>query len=211
MTRTLAMLCFVLSTSAVADRGALSLDIGAGGVASAVPALYAEPPKSTVTLSGSFWLGTRYALSNMLELSVTGFFDAPSTVYQNDINLMVDSGSYPGTTQHALWRFGAQGGVRMVFGLRWRFVVGVEVGWAQLLYTQLQHFDVTDPSAAVDYGLQFPEQGVNHFVLSPLLGLEWAAGDHWSLAILPRGQVLVGPRVSWAVVLPLQFSWSWYL
>jgi len=44
-----------------------------------------------------------------------------------------------------------------------------------------------------------------------LVGVEWAAGDHWSLALMPRAQLLLGRDFSWALIIPLQFSYSWYL
>jgi hypothetical protein len=196
---------------AKADRGALSVDVAAGGIAAPVPALLADSPHSTLSMDASFWLGGRYALSNSLELSLTGFFEPPATVFQNDVTLVVESGRYPGTTRHQFLRFGAQAGLHAVFGMRFRFHLGLEVGWAQLVYSGLVHYDVTDSNAAVDYGLQLPDVSRAHLVLAPLLGVEWAAGDKWSLAVLPRAQLLLGDAFSWAVVVPLQFSWSWYL
>jgi hypothetical protein len=195
-----------------ADRGALTVDVAAGGVATTVPAPQAQPAKSTLSFDASFWLGARYALANFLELSVTGFFEPPATLFQNDVTLTTESGSYPGTLRHTFLRFGAQAGVRLVLGMVVRFHLGVEVGWCQQLYTAQQHFDVTNPDAAVDYGLTLPDLSRPTLALSPLVGLEWAAGDSWSLAVLPRAQLLLGAGgFSWAVVLPLQFSWSWYL
>lgn len=211
MNRLAQLVMLLAALSASADRGALSVDVGAGGVAAAVPALKAEPPHSTVSFDASFWLGGRYALTNWFELSATGFFEPPAQLFHNDINLVTDSGTYPGTTRHEFWRFGAQGGARLVLGMRFRFHVGVELGWCQQLYVGQQHFDTSNPQAAVDYGLVLPDASVANFVIAPLLGLEWVGGDSWSFAVLPRAQLLLGPSFSWAVILPLQFSWSWYL
>jgi hypothetical protein len=195
-----------------ADRGALTVDVAGGGVATAVPAPGAQVAKSTVSFDASIWLGVRYALSNSLELSASGYFEPPATLFQNDINLETASGFYPGTLRHSFMRFGGQAGARLVFGMAVRFHVGVEVGWCQQLYSKLQHFDVTNPEAAVDYGLSLPDVSRANVVLSPLVGLEWQAGDAWSLSVVPRTQLMVGAGgLSWALILPLQFSWSWYL
>lgn len=207
----LLLLSMLLSSAALADRGALSVDVGGGGVATAVPALRSQTAKSTVSLDGSIWLGGRYALSNFLEVSLTGYFEPPATLFQNGVDLVTESGTYPGTTRHQFLRFGGQAGVRLVLGMRLRFHLGVEAGWCQQLYSQQQHFDVTNPEAAVDYGLSLPDESRANFVVSPLIGLEWAAGDSWSLSLLPRAQLMFGNGFSWAVIVPLQFSWSWYL
>lgn len=211
MLRLLPFALLLLSAPALADRGALTVDIAGGGVATAVPALHAETPKSTLSFDASIWLGGRYALNNVLELSVSGFFEPPATVFQNDVRFVTGSGTYPGTTRHQFLRFGAQAGVRLVLGMRFRFHVGVEAGWCQQAYSKLQHFDVSNAEAAVDYGLSLPDESHANLVLSPLLGVEWAAGDSWSLAVLPRAQLMLGNGFSWAVIVPLQFSWSWYL
>ena len=201
----------LISVSVLADRGALTVDVAGGGVAAAVPALHAEIAKSTLSFDASVWLGGRYALNNVFEVSLSGFFEPPATVFQNDVQLATGSGTYPGTTRHQFLRFGAQAGLRLVLGMRIRFHLGVEAGWCQQAYSNLQHFDVSNPEAAVDYGLSLPDESHANLVLSPLLGVEWAAGDSWSLALLPRAQLMLGNGFSWAVIVPLQFSWSWYL
>ena len=211
---TCVMLGLVLSANAFADRGALTVDIAGGGSAASVPALMSSTPASppsTVSFDVSGWLGVRYALKNTVELSMTGFFEPPATVYQNDIRLVADSGTYPGTTRHELIRFGAQAGVRLVLGMRFRVHVGLEFGWCQQLYSQLRHFDVLGSSGAVDYGLTLSDASLANLVASPLLGVEWAVGDQWSVSLMPRAQMMLGNAISWAVVVPLQFSWSWYL
>jgi len=211
MTRLLP-LSLLLSTVALADRGALTVDVAGGGVAAAVPALHSETPRSTISFDASIWLGGRYAVTNNFELTATGFFEPPATVFQNDVRLVTSSGVYHGTTRHQFLRFGAQAGARLVLGQVLRFHLGLEAGWCQQAYSKLQHFDVTNPSSAVDYGLNLPDETRANVVISPLVGLEWAAGDKWSLALLPRAQLMLGAAgLSWAVVVPLQFSWSWYL
>lgn len=201
----------LLSAAALADRGALTVDVAGGGVATAVPALHAAPSKSTLSFDASIWLGGRYALSNLLEVTASGFFEPPATVFQNDVQLVTGSGTYPGTTRHQFLRFGAQAGLRLVLGMRFRFHLGLEAGWCQKAYSKLQHFDVSNPEAAVDYGLSLPDESHANLVVSPLLGIEWVTGDSWSLSLLPRAQVMLGNAFSWAIIVPLQFSWSWYL
>lgn len=195
-----------------ADRGALSVDVAVGGAAVGVPAPLTASPVSTVSFDVSVLAGVRYALSNLVELSVSGFFEPPATLFHNDVTLRLDSGDYPGTLKHELMRYGAQAGARLVFGMRFRFHVGLELGWAQLAYSKLVHYDTRNPEAAVDYGLTLADDTRNHLVVSPVAGIEWAAGDKWSFAVLPRAQLMVGSAaVAWAIILPLQFSWSWYL
>jgi hypothetical protein len=48
-------------------------------------------------------------------------------------------------------------------------------------------------------------------MLAPLAGVEWAIGDHWSLSILPRYEQLLGSDGTFAISIPVLFSWSWYL
>lgn len=204
----LAML--LLSSVALADRGALSVDIGGGGVATTVPALQVEVPKSTISFDVSLWLGLRYALKNNLELSVTGFFEPPATIFQNDVRLATSSGTYPGTTRHLFMRGGAQAGARLLFGMRFKLHIGLEAGWCQSVYSEMQHFDVSREEA-VNYGLGLSNVSQPSFVISPLLGIEWVGGDKWSLLVLPRAQLMLGGPLAWALVIPLQFSWSWYL
>lgn len=210
--RWFSLLVLLWSGLAGADRGALSVDVGAGGVATEVPALHVATPKSTLSFDASFWLGGRYALSNGFEVSVTGFFEPPATVFQNDIEVVGDFGVFPGSTRHHFTRFGAQAGVRLVLGMRIRLHVGLEAGWCQGVYSKLQHFNVSSPEGAVDYGLVLPDVVRGAFVLSPLVGVEWTSADSWSLSLLPRAQFFTAEHgIGWAVIAPVQFSWSWYL
>lgn len=216
MRRTTAIATLLLAcTAARAERGALSLDVAGGGVAELVPAPYVAPgSRSTLCISAAAELGLRYAVSHSAELSLTGFALAPAALYQNRATVLLDTGSYPGTLQHQYLRFGASAGARLVLGLRLRFVLGLEAGWSHAILWGLQHWDVR-PDGAVPYSLELRTVTREALLLSPLLGLEWAAGDHWSLSLLPRAHVLVpvGGRegLSWAIILPLQWSWSWYL
>jgi hypothetical protein len=202
----------MLGHLAWADHRALSVDVSGAWSGSSVSALQTTQPQATLSFGPSVWLGARYALTNNLELSATGLFDIPVVVAHNGVVLATDSGDFPGTLVHQTTRFGGLAGARAVFGLVLRVHLGLEVGWSQRLYTGLTMYDDRNPDAAIDYGLGLRDASVGQFVVSPLAGLEWAAGDHWSLAVLPRAQVMLGARqVDWAVLIPLQFSWSWYL
>src|SRR5260370_42687256 len=61
--------------AALADRGALSLDIGAGGSTMALPAPYAAASGSVQGTALLTSLGLRYALQNWIELATTAFFE----------------------------------------------------------------------------------------------------------------------------------------
>ena len=92
-------------------------------------------------------------------------------------------------------------------GLVWRLMAGVEVGWSHRSNFDLQHFN----EMSFDLKLSLPGYSVDNLVLASLVGIEWAGGDHWSLAILPRLEVLLGPEPVVALSVPLTFSWNWYL
>lgn len=207
----LLLLVVLAATPAAADRRAASVDVAGGLTATPVSAPGAQPAKSTASTSASVWLGLRYALSNQLELTATGFYEPSVAVYQNGMVLHDAAGDFPGTLAHGFGRVGGQGGARFVTGLVWRFVAGLEVGAARRSWTNLAMLDDRIPTSPVDYGLTIPNRTDWSFVLAPTVGVEWAGGDHWSIAVLPRAQLLLAKDVSWAVVLPLQFSWSWYL
>jgi hypothetical protein len=209
--RSLLMASLLAASAAFADRGALSLDVGGAGVAVSVPAPLVQSPKSTLSYGGGALLGARYALSNHLEAGVWGFFEMPVTVYQDGVNVVASSGVYPGTLKETFTRGGALAGVHFVFGMRFRLILGLEAGWAASVHSGMKHFDVSDPNAAVDYGLTLNDVTTHALLLSPTVGLQWAAGDKWSLALLPRAQLALGKGAGgWAVSIPLIFSWDFY-
>jgi hypothetical protein len=209
--RVLAVSVLVLATAAAADRGALTVDAAGGVSATSVAAPEASPAKSTTSFAGSIWLGARYALSNTLELTATGFFEPPVMIGQNGITLHDAAGDFPGTLTHAFTRYGGQVGARIVRGYDWRFVAGLELGFAQRAYSQLAMLNDSNPSNVVSYGLTLPDRNAPAFVVSPCIGVEWVPADAWSLSVLPRAQLLLGTGVTWAVVVPIQLSFSWWL
>jgi len=92
----------------------------------------------------------------------------------------------------------------------WRWFVGGELGWAQQSFTRLDLVNVSDPSNPQSYGLGLADRSRGAFVLSPLAGVEWQFADHWSVAIAPRVQVMLGGVGQVAVVLPVSVGYSWY-
>lgn len=211
MPRHLLLLVLLASAPSLADRRAFSVDIAGAWSAGSVAAVQTTAPQSTFTMGPAVWLGARYGLTHHLELSLTGFFETPVTVGHNTVVLRTANGDFSGTLVHQTMRVGGVAGVRYVFGMVVRFHVGVELGWSQRLYTNMQMVDDRDPSNVIDYGLSLPDTSRGNFVISPVLALEWAAGDHWSLAFVPRAQFQLGKDGGWAVLLPLQVSWSWFI
>lgn len=212
---------FVLASLALvpraarADRGALTVEAGGGVSGAALPA-----PTASGAATGGPTLGTslaavgsaRYAVTNWLEVSATGFYEPPVTYWHNGVDLATANGSFPGTLKHQVHRFGGLVGGRVVRGMVFRVIAGVELGLAHRSYSGLMHINDADPQNAFDYGLGLADQSSTSFVLSPLAGLEWAGGDHWSLSLVPRLQwELAGAQAVTSLVLPLTFSWNFYL
>jgi hypothetical protein len=212
-TPTLSVVVLLLAASpAFADRRALSVDVSGEWTAGAVSALQTAQPQSTLSLGPGVLLGARYGLTNSFELTATGLFETPVTVAHNGVVLVTDAGSFAGTLVHSTMRAGGMVGARAVFGMTWRFHVGLEVGWSQRFYSGLKMYDDSNPDGAIDYGLTLHDTTQGQLLVSPVVGLEWAAGDHWSLSVLPRAQLLLlGKQTTWTVMVPLQFSWSWFL
>jgi hypothetical protein len=52
---------------------------------------------------------------------------------------------------------------------------------------------------------------LDNVVVAPLASVEWMAGDHYSFSLTPRIQLVLGKEPTVAVMVPLVFSWSWYL
>lgn len=211
MKRRLVLLVVMGATAALADRRALSIDVAGSWNVGTIAAPMAAEPKSTLGFGPAVWLGFRYGLSHSFEATVGGFFETPTTMFHNGLTVRTNGGDFVGTLQHNTTRFGGLVGARLVFGLVWRFHLGLEAGVSQRLNTGLLHIDDRDAAAPVDYGLGLANTSQMQLVLSPVVGLEWQAGDHFSFALLPRAQLLVGGPFTWTVVLPLQFSWSWFL
>ena len=130
-TTVLAAACVLCPTVARADRGALTLDLGTGITALAVRPPYAQSGNTSWSLALSVSFGVRYALTNQLELTLGGFYDLPAHVTHAAASIpTVDSGTFNGTLEYELSRFGALAGVRYVSGLVVRLCIGAELGWS---------------------------------------------------------------------------------
>lgn len=200
----------ICATSAFADRGAITIDVGGGASALILPAPYANSTKSLTSSSATAWAGARYAFTNSVEAGVSAFYEPPVNVFHNGVTVGTRNGEFPGTLNHRLQRYGALVGLRYLRGLVFRFTAGLDVGWSHRTYSGFRHIDDTSPANAVDYRLDLQDFSTDNLIIAPLAGIEWAAGDHWSVSILPRVQLLLGPDMTYGVTIPVVVSWSWY-
>jgi hypothetical protein len=209
--RLLFFLTLLISTAASADRGALSVDFAPALGASLMPSPFAAPAKTTLGTSAVASLGVRYALSHSLELAALGFFEPEVSYFHNGVVVRTNDGAFTGTLNHRVLRYGALMGARLVRGLVWRWSAGVGLGWTRRSYSGFVHIDDLSGTTPVSFGLSLPDFTADNLVLAPSLGLEWLAGDHWSLSVRPRLELWLGPESSAALIVPFIFSWSWFL
>jgi hypothetical protein len=197
---------------ALADKDALSLDVGGGGTALGVHAPYTTSSPALVGTAWNFWLGSRYGLSNSVELSVAGFYEPPELYTHKDVTVVVPgSGNFPGAEQHELSRYGALAGLHYVHGMIWRLTGGLELGWCHRSFTDFHAFAIDTAGNAQDYGIPLADVGRDNFVVAPVAGVEWQFADHFSVSLLARFQFLLGRDPIIAFTLPLTVSYSWYL
>lgn len=205
-----ALIVFLSPATALADRGAYTVELAPSFTW--WPA-WGPPVGSGSGVSGTTGgglVGVRYALRHELELSVSGFYEAPAEFTNPGTTVDSDAGPLVGTTRATVSRWGVLLGARWVHGLAMRWFVGGEIGWAQQRLTKLDHIDVSDPGNPQSFGLGLPDRSSNSLVLSPLAGVEWQFADHWSVAVAPRVQVTVGGVSHVGVVVPVSLGYSWY-
>jgi hypothetical protein len=208
----LLLLSLLLPGAAAADRGALSVDIGGGVSAASISGPYITEPVPLLSTAGSGWLGARYALSHSLELSASAFYEPPVLLTHRGVTVIHEEVAYPGALEHLLERQGLMAGGRVVLGMVWKLVAGLEVGWSRRSFSRLNHIDTRGPGPSYpSHGLSLDSVTVDNLLLSPHLGVEWAAGDKWSISLLPRAHILLGTEPTLAFTLPLVLSYSWYL
>ncbi len=195
---------------AAADRGALTVEVA--------PALtlVPNPPSqgvgsTTMGSAGGGLVGVRYALRNDLEVTATGFWEAPANYFHEDVQITTPTGTYAGTLSERTGRYGALVGVRFVRGLEWRVHLGAELGWSHQSYTSRDLVNISDPANPHSYGLGLQDVSSNSFVISPLAGIEWQVGDRWSFAVTPRLEFMLGSVNHAAVVVPLSVEYSWFV
>jgi hypothetical protein len=203
-------LAVLTAAPALADRGALSIERGGGMTALNQPAPYASPSASTLGGAATIVLGGRYALTNNWEAALWSFYEPQVAYFHNGISITTTDGSFPGTLSEQVTRFGGLAGLRHVWGSVFRFAIGLDVGWSHRSYSKLDAINDTTPSYPVDYGLGLADGSADNFVVAPMLGIEWALGDHYSLSLTPRVELLLGKDATWVVTAPLCFAWSWY-
>src|SRR5262245_9254222 len=103
---TLVIGAILAAPAAFADRGALSLDVGAGGTTLALPAPYAPSSGSVQGTAFTTSLGLRYALSNSIEMASSAFFEPPVTYFHNGVTVSTPNGDFLGTLKHRFYRYG---------------------------------------------------------------------------------------------------------
>lgn len=203
-----ALLAAALPAVALADRGALSLD--AGGL---VAGVRSEPAVGTGdavngTVAG-VTIGTRYALTNRVELIGTVDWFAAAPFYNDDTVITTGNGTFRGQLQGRLSRYSAKVGAQYVRGFVWRVRMGGEIGWTRVTADRLDLVDVA-PAVPRSYGLALGARRQDHLMVTGLAGVEWAVSDHVSVAITPRIEFPVGGGFA-AVTVPLTVSYSWYM
>jgi len=198
-------------TFATADRGALTVELGP----TATWWANLSPPDGTGPgVSGSAYGGLvdlRYALSNHFELSATGFYEAPASYAFPNVLLPTNGQTLSGTLNATLSRWGAMAGARYVLGFTWRLHLGLEVGLSHEQSTKLDLINVSNPSVPESYGLGLSNIGRDSFLVTPLVGVEWFVADRWSIAFVPRVELVIGSPVQVALVFPITVGYSWYL
>jgi hypothetical protein len=187
-----------------ADRGALSFDLSAGGAGLNLPAPYAISSGETFGVGFEGMLGVRYAVLNELEFTLAAYFE-PNVTYTHDNITVAPNGGPHGDLTHSLYLFGVVGGVRYVTGSVWKLVMGLEGGWCHRVYSQIEG------NGQLALVPSFPDFTTDNIVIQPLLGVEWAFADHWSLSLIPRFTVLIGPDPTIGVSVMLSISYSWFL
>jgi hypothetical protein len=194
-----------------ADRAALTLEFGGSLRLGSVSPSIGNGENVTGTLAGP-WLGLRYALTNRLELGLSGFWDPSATFVNQAVTLPAGSGSASGALAQDVSRWGAAAGVRYVLaGSVWRIPAGLEVGWVHTSTTNRDLLNTSDPRGATSFGLTLGDGRSDQLLLAPLVGVEWLVTDHLSFSLVPRFEFLAGAHSTFGVVVPLTIGWSWYL
>jgi hypothetical protein len=196
---------FLAANSAFADRGALSLDVGVGAAGLSLAAPYQVSGANIPAVDFEAMLGLRYALTNELEFTLAGFFEPKVMYTHDDVSIQQeDSGPVVGDVSHFLSVYGVVAGIRYVHGTVWKLVIGLEGGWCHRSYTGVVFSGTKAP-------VPLPSFPTDNILLQPLVGVEWAFADHWSVSLLPRFMVLIGPDATVGVSLMLSISYSWFL
>ena len=145
------------------------------------------------------------------EVGAAAFYEPPTTFTHTDVQVSSPGGLLAGTLSERTQEFGVLLRGRFVHGFTWRFVAGADVGVAARLFSNIDHYNVSDPASGPrSYGLNLADTSQKALLLAPSAGVEWT-GDHFTIGLVPRVEVLMGSMRTWAVSMPLSISWSWYL
>lgn len=208
------------STSARADRGALTLDLGGGASLLLLPTPYASDASPLPTTVWLARVGIRYALSDEFELALSGFFEPEVTAYHHGVTIDTSRPDFPGpdagrgafrgTLRHQLQHVGAAVGARYIWGAIFRWHAGADLGWSLRSYSAFEHID-TSGGGARPFGLRLDDFRTSNVMLAPVFGFEWAFHDKWSVSVMPRVEFLMGPDPMVAFSLPILLSTAWYI
>jgi hypothetical protein len=208
---TISALALLLAPIAArADRGALTVDAGAGASVLRVVAPYADSTASQIGSAPAIWIDGRYGLTNSIELTTTIFAETSVPFYVPGTTITSDAGKLSGTLEMRARRYGVMAGARLLHGNIWRLIVGGDVGWALSSYSSMRLIDESNPSGPRDFGLALPDTTASSLVLAPSAGISWV-GNKLSITVLPRFEALLGSTRSWAITVPLTIGWDWYL
>ena len=208
------IVCVALSAifptrAARADRGAVSIEVGG-----AVKVVRVAAPYSTGSVVGpvsAFDLGARYAVANSLELSTRIFYEPSAPFYVHGVTTTLgSSGSLSAGLITHVRTYGALLGARVLHGNVWRFIAGAEAGIAQTSFSGQDLVDESNPNGIRSLALHPGDTTRTSFALAPGVGFEWV-GDRLGISFVPRLELRLGSRSSWAIAAPLTVSWDFYL
>jgi hypothetical protein len=205
-------MCFALLTlpaSARSDRGAFSVDGGVVFSAARVPAGIGAGDAVNGTFGGA-GLGVRYALSNNVEIGMSGAWFEAERFYNDNTTIVTPNGIFSGQLQSSVQRMQAGLGVHFVTGFVWRLRVGAELGWSRVVFRRLDLVDVAGESRSRSFGLALGDRTVDSIVIAPMAGVEWMVSDHVSLVITPWLELPVNGGLA-AVTVPITLRYSWYM
>ena len=202
-------LVLVLPLPALADRGALTLELG-GNIAG----LRIEPELGL----GRYVVGTtvgvdaraRYAFTNWLEVTSLVAWTASAPFVHENVSINDPNGTFQGELHGNIGRYELLTGVRFGHGLGLRTFGGVEAGAALTSVTKLDFVDPSNGQSYLAYGWTLPNRTRTSFVLASNIGVEWALSDHWSLSVGARMEWLTGSPRALAVTVPVTIGHSWY-
>lgn len=197
------------SRAAAADRGALTFEVGPTLTLVRTAPSVGSAPALAGTMGGGH-VGVRYGLRHDLELSASAHWDAPARFYHSGARVAAAGQMLLGTLSETAERYGAMAGLSFVGGYVWRYHLGLEVGWAHQRFTRRDLIDVSNPAAPASYGLGLADVERNALVVAPRAGLEWQLTDHWSVAAIPRLEVLFGGVGRVVFVVPVCVGYSWF-